>query len=155
MEKLNKNFIDFLRLLNSNRVKYLVIGGYAVSFHGSVRTTGDLDVFIEISEENAEALLVAFRTFGFNVPQLRKDIFLEPEKIVRVGQPPLRIEVLNSISGVAFTDCYAKRVVELIDDVPVSFIDIQSLLKNKAASGRAKDLADVEALTKKAKKPSK
>lgn len=149
MEKLNKNFIDFLRLLNSNHVKYLVIGGYAVGFHGSVRATGDLDVFVEISEENAAALLVAFRMFGFDVPQLRKEIFLEAEKIVRVGQPPLRIEVLNAISGVAFADCYSKRIIEQIDDVPVSFIDIQSLLKNKTASGRAKDLADVEALTKK------
>ncbi|HTB63843.1 MAG TPA: nucleotidyltransferase [Opitutales bacterium] len=149
MEKLNKNFIDFLRLLNSNGVKYLVIGGYAVGYHGAVRATGDLDVFVETSPENAAALMAVFAAFGFAGPELRQEIFLEPGKIVRIGRPPLRIEVMNRISGIAFAECFDQRIEELIEGVSIPFIDLQSLLKNKAASGRLKDLSDVEALTKK------
>jgi hypothetical protein len=149
MEKLNRNFADFLRLLNANHVKYLVIGGYAVGYHGAVRATGDMDVFVEISPANAAALVAAFQSFGFNVPGLRVEIFLEEGKIVRIGHPPTRIEVLNSISGVSFAECFAQRVVEVIDGVEMSIIDRQNLVKNKLASGRLKDLADAEALSPK------
>jgi len=154
MEKLNKNFTDFLRLLNSNGVKYLIIGAYAVGYHGVVRATGDLDVFVDVSEKNADALLQVFRAFGFDVPGLRKEIFLEPGKIVRVGYPPLRVEVLNQITGVAFAECYEKRIEEVLDGVKVCFIDVQSLIKNKRAAGRLKDQADVEALEKRKDLPS-
>ncbi|HXA13866.1 MAG TPA: nucleotidyltransferase [Opitutaceae bacterium] len=149
MEKLDRNFADFLKLLNSHGVEYLVIGGYAVGYHGFVRATGDLDIFVGISDQNAEGLLAVFREFGFDAPRLKKELFLEKDKIVRIGQPPLRIEVLNAISGVSFAEAYGKRIEEPIDGVRVPFIDLASLLKNKAASGRLKDLADIEALTKK------
>jgi hypothetical protein len=149
MEKLDSNFADFLKLLNSHAVEYLVIGGYAVGYHGFVRATGDLDVFVGISDRNAEGLVAVFREFGFAAPELKKELFLEKGKIVRVGLPPLRIEVLTGISGVSFAEAYEKRIAEHIDGVRVAFIDLANLLKNKAASGRMKDLADIEALTKK------
>ena len=154
MEKLDRNFADFLRLLNAHGVEYLVIGGYAVGYHGFVRATGDLDVFVGISEKNAEGLVAVYREFGFGAQGLTKRLFLEQGKIVRIGLPPLRIEVINRISGVTFADVYSKRIEASIDGVRISFIDLESLLRNKTASGRLKDLADVEALTKKGRSES-
>ena len=151
MEKLDRNFADFLKSLNARRVEYLVIGGYAVGYHGFVRATGDLDVFVGLSALNAENLIAAFRDFGFDVPELTPAVFMEPGKIVRIGVPPLRLEVMNEISGVTFAECFAKRLEETIDGVRVWFIDRESLLRNKRAAGRPKDLADVEALTRTAK----
>ena len=147
MEKLDPNFAEFLRLLNSHGVEYLVIGGYAVGYHGFVRATGDLDVWVGRTEQNAGALVAAFRDFGLGLPQLTKELFMEEGKIVRVGVPPLRLEVFNRISGVGFAECHAARAEATIDGLRVPFIDLASLLKNKAASGRPKDLADIDALT--------
>jgi predicted nucleotidyltransferase len=148
MEKLDSNFADFLRSLNAHGVEYLVVGGYAVGYHGFVRATGDLDVFVGFSQENAGKLIAAFKDFGFDVPELIPAVFMEPGKIVRIGVPPLRLEVMTAISGVSFEQCYGKRVEETIDGLRICFIDRESLLVNKRAAGRAKDLADVEALTK-------
>lgn len=146
MEKFDPNFAEFLRLLNAHGVEYLVIGGYAVGFHGFVRATGDMDVFVGRSAKNAAALVAAFRDFGLDLPELRPELFLEPGKILRVGVPPLRLEVMNEISGVGFAECYASRVESEIGGLRVPFIDLGHLLRNKAASGRPKDLADLHAL---------
>jgi predicted nucleotidyltransferase len=148
MERLDKNFADFLRLLNSHGVEYLVIGGYAVGYHGYVRATGDLDIFVRMSPANASSLVKVFGDFGFTTPELRESLFLQEGKIVRIGLPPVRIEVLNCISGIRFEDAYPNRIEELIDGIRMPFIDLESLLKNKAASGRLKDLADIEGLRK-------
>ena len=147
MENLDGNFADFLRSLNHHGVEYLVVGGYAVGYHGFVRATGDLDVFVGISPVNAEKLMAAFKDFGFTTPELNEAIFLEPGRIVRIGVPPLRLEVMNEISGVTFADCYARRIEETIDGVRICFIDREKLLANKRAAGRPKDMADVAALT--------
>jgi hypothetical protein len=148
METLDRNFIDFLKLLNSHAVEYLVIGGYAVGYHGCVRATGDLDIFVGGSRKNAKKLVGVFREFGFATPELTEELFMAPGKIVRIGVPPLRVEVLNRISGVFFAKCYKKRLEETIGGVRICFIDRASLLANKRAAGRLKDLADIEALTK-------
>lgn len=148
MEKLDANFADFLKSLHRHRVEYLVVGGYAVGYHGFVRATGDLDVFVGISGTNARNLISAFRDFGFAVPELSEAIFMEKGRIVRVGVPPLRLEVMNEISGVAFAECYARRIEETIDGVRINFMDREKLLANKRSAGRPKDLADVDALTK-------
>lgn len=150
MERLDRDFADFLRLLNSHGVEYLVIGGYAVGYHGFVRATGDLDLFVRMSPSNAASLVKVFGDFGFTTPELNEGLFLEEGKIVRIGLPPVRIEVLNSISGIRFEDAYPKRIEAMIDGVRMPFIDLEDLLKNKAASGRLKDLADIEGLKKKA-----
>ena len=153
MEKLDPNFADFLKSLNARCVEYLVVGGYAVGYHGFVRATGDLDVFFRPSPANVEKLLAAFKDFGLDVPELTTAVFTEPGRIVRIGVPPVRLEVMNSISGVSFDDCFGKRIEETIAGIRVCFIDRESLLKNKRAAGRPKDLADVDALTRTPKKP--
>jgi len=148
MEKLDPNFADFLKSLNARGVEYLVVGGYAVGYHGFVRATGDLDVFVRLAAQNAENLIAAFKDFGFDVPELTPSVFMEPGRIVRIGVPPLRLEVMNEISGVSFDDCFAKRAEETIDGLRVCFIDRENLLRNKRAAGRPKDLADIAALTR-------
>lgn len=155
MEKLDRNFADFLKSLNAHGVEYLVVAGYAVGYHGFVRATGDLDVFVRLSQRNAEKLIAAFKDFGFDVPELTVAVLMEPGKIVRIGVPPLRLEVMNGISGVSFDRCYGQRAEETIDGVRICFIDRENLLLNKQAAGRPKDLADIEALTRPAKKPRK
>ena len=146
MAILDPNFEDFLKLLNENSVRYLIVGGYAVGFHGFVRATGDLDIFVERSEENASNLHQSYLQFGFKEKDVPPKLFLTEGNIVRIGFPPVRIEVMNSISGVNFSDCFAKAVFVEMGGIEVPFIDLDSLLKNKRASGRPKDLIDIEGL---------
>jgi hypothetical protein len=147
MIPLPRDFQDFLRLLNANAAKYVVVGGYAVAYHGYVRYTGDLDVFVELSADNAVKLVRALRDFGFNLPQLEPALFLRKGRIVRMGYEPMRLEVLNEIDGVSFQECYRHRRRAKLGNLTVHFIALPQLIQNKRASGRQKDLADVEALT--------
>jgi hypothetical protein len=135
-----------LSLLNSNKVQYLVLGGYAVGYHGYPRPTGDIDIWIATSEENAKKVKAAVAAFGFDVPNLTEILFLQEGNIVRFGLPPLRIEILTSVSGITFQECYSRRVIDIIDGVEVSFISLEDLKTNKLASGRHKDLNDYENL---------
>lgn len=152
MIPLPRDFQDFLRLLNANRIKYLVIGGYAVAYHGYVRYTGDLDIFVELSVSNATKLVSTLRDFGFDLPELKPALFLKRGRIVRLGYEPMRLEILNEIDGVSFEECYRHRRRSRIGGLSINFIDLPHLLKNKRASARLKDLADIEALAaKKAK----
>ncbi|HEX6159279.1 MAG TPA: hypothetical protein VF111_03875 [Thermoanaerobaculia bacterium] len=144
--ELPKDFKEFLKLLRAHGVRYLLIGGYAVGYHGYPRATGDLDVWIALEPENADRVVDALREFGFDTPQLNRDLFLQDRSIVRMGNIPFRIEITTSISGVTFDECYAHRVVDLLDGIEVSLIDLQHLKENKRSSGRAKDLADLEKL---------
>jgi len=152
MTPLPRDFQDFLRLLNANAIRYLVIGGYAVAYHGYVRYTGDLDLFVELSVDNATRLVSALREFGFDLPQLKPALFLKKGRIIRLGREPMRLEILNEIDGVGFEECYCHRRRSRVGGLSVSFIDLPQLLKNKRASGRQKDLADVEALNAKSAK---
>ena len=140
------DFKEFLRLLDSNRVKYLLIGGYAVNVYGYVRTTNDLDIWVDVNPENAARIDQALREFGFSVPGLTSDLFLAPNNVVRMGLPPVRVEILTTISGVEFEPCYAERQMVQIEELVVPVISLSRLRENKAASGRAKDLADLENL---------
>ncbi|MEF8795446.1 MAG: hypothetical protein V5A22_12540 [Salinivenus sp.] len=144
--RLPTDFKEFLRLLTEHDVRYLIVGGYAVGYHGYPRATGDMDVWVDATPENAERLVMALREFGFDVPELEPDLFLQPDRVVRMGHPPLRIELLTSVSGVAFSDCYTSREQDEIDEVPVYFIGMEKLKENKRASGRHKDLDDLENL---------
>jgi hypothetical protein len=123
MERFDANFAGFLRSLNRHEVEYLVVGGYAVGYHGFVRATGDLDVFVGSSAANAHKLVAAFHDFGFSMPELTPAVFMEPRRIVRIGVPPLRLEVMNEISGVTFAECYIRRIEETIAGVRINFID--------------------------------
>jgi hypothetical protein len=140
------DFKEFLRLLNDSRVEYLMIGGYAVGYYGYVRATADMDIWIASNRENAEKVVIALKKFGFDVPSLTADLFLKPDNIVRMGVPPFRIEIIVSVSGVEFGQCYANRVLETIDGVETCFISLADLKANKQASGRLKDLNDLEHL---------
>ena len=137
---------EFLKLLNSARVEYLLVGGYAVGYYGYPRATGDMDIWVAISDKNAHKLVGVLRDFGFNLPNVQPKVFLEKDRIVRFGEPPLRIEILTTISGVSFEDCFARRARVKFDGLRVNLIGLEDLKKNKAASGRPKDLDDLQAL---------
>ena len=141
-----KDFREFLQLLNSKKIKYLIVGGYAVGFHGYPRATGDLDVWIAIDERNALKMVDVLKAFGFNLPELRKELFLEKEKVIRMGFPPMRLEILTSIDGVLFNPCYKNRVIADLGEIKINFISKNDLLINKRASGRPQDLVDFDKL---------
>lgn len=140
------DFKEFLKLLNSHQVEYLLVGGYAVGYHGYPRATGDMDLWVAVHQHNAEQLVAVLRKFGFNTPQLSADLFLTEHQIVRIGVPPIRIEMLTTISGVSFDHCYSERIIDVIDDVEVHIISREHLKQNKQASGRHKDLDDLQHL---------
>ena len=144
--ELPNDFKEFLRLLRARGVEYLVVGGWAVIYHGYPRATDDLDIWIAVSPTNAERIVNVFREFGFDVPQLSADLFLKDDSLVRIGVEPVRIEVMTSISGVNFEDCYSRRLETELNEEPVSLINLRHLRQNKAASGRLKDLSDLENL---------
>lgn len=143
---LNQDFKEFVQSLNNNRVHYLIIGGYAVAFHGHPRYTKDLDIWIENNQNNAQRLLDALAEFGFGALDLDIADFLEPGQIIQLGYPPNRIDLLTSLKGVDFAACYPARVTLALDDVELNFIDLENLKRNKRAAGRLQDLADIENL---------
>ena len=142
----NPDFKEFVQSLNDNGVRYLVVGGYAVAFHGHPRYTKDLDIWLWLDRKNAAQTIAALDQFGFGSLGLKPEDFLTADQIVQLGYPPNRIDLLTTLPGVEFDECYANRVVVEIDNVAVSFIDLESLKKNKQASGRFQDLADLENL---------
>ncbi len=146
-QELPKDFKEFLSLLRVHGVEYLLIGGHAVGYHGYPRATKDLDIWIAATPENAARVVTTLKEFGFDTPELTTELLLKPKNMVRMGNEPTRIEILNAISGVTFEDCYAERIIDLLDGVQVSLISLKHLKINKKASGRLKDLTDVEYLS--------
>jgi hypothetical protein len=144
--KLDKNLREFIELLNSRGVEYLVVGGHAVAFHGHPRFTADIDFFVAISPTNAEKLLDVLDAFGFGSLELKKGDFLEPGSIVQLGYPPNRIDIVTGIEAVTFTEAWNHRIAGTMDGIPVHFIGKDQLIKNKRAARRSKDLADADAL---------
>ena len=144
--KLSPDFKEFIQSLNANSVRYLIVGGYAVAFHGHPRYTKDLDVWIRLEPGNAAGIVAALRQFGFGSLELQPADFLAVDQIIQLGYPPNRIALLPTLPGVQFDACYESRVVVEIDGGAVNFIDLENLKKNKAASGRFQDLADLENL---------
>ena len=144
--ELPKDFKEFLRLLRAHGVEYLVIGGWAVGYHGYPRATDDLDIWIAIAPANAARVVDVLKEFGFDVPGLSVDLFLQEDQIIRLGVEPVRIEISTSISGVGFDECYRERLETTLDGEPVSLIALRDLKINKSASGRAKDQADLDNL---------
>jgi hypothetical protein len=142
------DFKEFVELLNQHEVKYLVTGGYAVGVYGHPRYTGDLDFWVESSEENGKRLVQVFEDFGLKSFGLTVDNFVKPEQIIQIGYPPFRIDVLTSIDGVKFEEAYPNRKVIEVDNMPVTFIGLEDLKKNKKATGRGKDLDDLQNLEK-------
>jgi hypothetical protein len=144
--ELQPDFKDFLKLLNLHDVRYLLVGGYAVGYHGYPRATGDMDLWIAVDKENAARAAVVLREFGMSGGGVSDSLFLEKDKIVRMGFPPVRIEVITGASGVDFDDCYRRRLTVDMDGIAVKVISLDDLKRNKKASGRHKDLEDLEHL---------
>ena len=143
---LSQDFKEFIKSLNDNQVRYLVVGGYAVAIHGHPRYTKDLDVWLELSPANAAQIIKALTQFGFGSLSLRDEDFLDATQVVQLGYAPNRIDLILSLRGVDFESCYQTRLQLPIDDVTVNFIDLENLKKNKRAVGRLQDLADLENL---------
>ena len=146
MIHLPQDFKELLQLLNSKKIEYLVIGGYAVALYGYPRATADMHIWIAISRDNARKTVEALKEFGFNTPELKEELFLKKGKNIRMGNPPLRVKFLTSIDGVEFAECYKSKEIVKIDDIEINFISLQDLKRNKKASGKHQDLADIENL---------
>ena len=141
-----RDFSEFLKLLNANEVEYLLVGGFAVALHGYPRATADMDVWVARRKKNAQRIVRALQEFGFGSVELTPELFVEEERIVRMGIPPMRIELLTSIDGVEFDECARRAVVQIVDGEAIKVIGLDDLKVNKRASGRSKDLADLENL---------
>ena len=144
--EVQKDFKEFLELLNDHKVKYLIVGGYALAFHGAPRLTGDIDILIKPDDENAIGILNALNEFGFGSVGLKKEDFLFPDKVTQLGNPPVRIDIITSISGVSWDEAYKGRIEGMYGNVTVNYIGLNHLIQNKRATGRKKDMADLEAL---------
>jgi predicted nucleotidyltransferase len=143
----HSDFEEFLRLLNKAKARFVVVGGYAVAFHGHVRATGDLDIFFEMTEGNRNAIREALIAFGFEESCVPSEVLAKPGNVVRIGNPPVRIELINRISGLSFEEVWQRRERGRYGQVEVGFISLDDLIRNKKAAGRPKDLLDVEELT--------
>ena len=143
---LQKDLKEFIESLNSHHVEYLIVSAFALAFHGVPRSTGDIDILVRRSQENAarvEAVLIAF---SFASLGLTADDFVNEDQVIQLGHPPNRVDLLTSTTGVEFDEAWAERVAANLHGVPVHFISRQCLIRNKKATGRTQDLADLEAL---------
>lgn len=152
---LNKNFVDFINLLNGHKVKYVLVGGWAVIFEGYSRNTGDMDILVERDERNADKILVVIKEFLGSTIGFEKEDFLKEENVIMMGRPPFRIDILTDISGVSFNEVYESSKVYEDEGLKIRCIHINELIRNKKATGRLKDLGDVEMLEKILKKRNK
>jgi hypothetical protein len=141
-----KDFADLCSLLNAKAVEFLVVGGYAVAFHGAPRFTGDLDLLVRPTPDHVQRMLDALQEFGFPSSGITPDYLVQYQKILQMGLVPVQIHVMTNISGVTWDEAWASRERGDYGQVPVFFIGRESLLTNKRAAARSKDLADVEAL---------
>lgn len=141
---LSKDFREFVALLKRHEAEYMIVGGYAVGVHGYPRYTGDLDIWLNPTVSNAERVLLAITDFGFGSFKLTVADLTKEGNVIQFGQPPLRIDLLTSIDGVSFNSCYANRKKVTFDGLAMNFIGYHDLVKNKKATGRHRDLDDVE-----------
>lgn len=143
---LNDDFKEFAALLHSNRVEYLIVGGYALAAYGHPRYTGDLDFWVGTDASNARRVLAVLDAFGFGALGVTLDDLTSPERVIQLGYPPRRIDLLTSIDGVGFSECFVRRLEVPVDGLVLNFIALDDFRTNKRATGRHKDLADLEAL---------
>jgi len=145
---ISKDFKEFIKLLNVHKVSYLVVGGYAVNFHGYPRFTKDIDIWIWMKQKNIQKLIKVIKEFGFESLNLNEEDFMNPENIIQLGVAPNRIDLLVDLEGVDFQNCFKKRKEIEIDDLSVNFISLHDLIRVKKTTGRLQDLADAEQLEK-------
>lgn len=140
----SQDFIDFLKLLNEKEVQYLIIGGWAVIFHGHSRFTGDIDIWINNDADTAQRILKAVNSFGFTSLKLKEEDFTRDRQVIRFGNPPYRIDII--IASTDFENAWKKRIRKKIDGIFAYFVNLDYLLKLKRAAGRPKDLDDIRRL---------
>ncbi len=148
MLEVKKDYKELLELLNEKRVEYLIVGAYALAFHGHPRFTGDIDILVNSTDENAEKIIETLNEFGFESLGLKPCDFTEPDNIIQLGFSPIRIDFLTSIDGVTWDEAQKGAAVGTYGDIPVKYLGKNEYIKNKKASGRLKDLADIEEITK-------
>jgi hypothetical protein len=152
MDRLNQDFLEFIGLLEGERVEYLIVGGYAVGVHGFPRYTGDIDFFVAVHPSNAARLVQVFKRFGFGELGLKDTDFLEEDFVIEIGREPRKIQVLTGIDGVSFDECHRNRLIVNHQGLLLPFIGKEELIRNKTASGRPKDRIDLEELQRKPEK---
>jgi predicted nucleotidyltransferase len=145
---LDKDFKEFIELLNVHKVDYLVIGGYAVNYHGYPRYTKDIDFWIWLTKENIDRLLRVIDAFGFGSLGLQADDLLNPNNIIQLGYEPYRIDLLTDVTGVDFKECYQRKSTVIVDEIQVDFLGLEDLIEAKRKAGRLQDLADAQQLEK-------
>jgi len=144
--EVQKDFREFLALLNEHEVAFMIVGGYALAFYGAPRFTGDIDVFVKRDRENAVRIMKVLERFGFGTLKLTEEDFLAANNVIQLGLPPVRIDLITSISGVSWQEAEASKEPGSYGDVPVYYIGKTQYIANKRATGRAQDIADIEAL---------
>jgi len=144
--EIQKDFKELLELFNAHKVEYLIVGGYALAFHGAPRFTGDIDLFVKPEPENAKHILAALEEFGFGSMNLSEADFISQGNVVQLGVPPVRVDIMTSLTGVSWQEAQAGKVVGNYGDILVCFIGKEGFIANKRALGRKRDLADLEAL---------
>jgi predicted nucleotidyltransferase len=148
MRELSSDLREFIHLLNTRHVKYMIVGAWALAFHARPRYTGDLDVFVECGSDNAISLMEVIQDFGFGGTGIERADFQQPDYVIQLGRAPNRIDLLTGISGVSFEEAWANRVTASISGLDVAIISRKHLIQNKRAANRAKDRADIELLEK-------
>jgi hypothetical protein len=144
--EVQKDFKELLELFNRHNVEYVIVGAYALAHHGVPRFTGDIDIYVHPTPENAQKILAALDDFGFGSLDLTAEDFQKPGSVVQLGVPPVRIDIITSIPGVVWQEADKGKNEGLYGDVPVYFLGREQLVANKRATGRKKDLADLESL---------
>jgi len=144
--EIQQDFKDLLELFNAHKVEYIIVGGYALAFHGAPRYTGDIDIFVKPDDENAARIMSALEVFGFGSVGLAAQDFERPGQVVQLGVPPVRVDIITSISGVSWNEAFSQRAAGKYGDIQVHYIGHKQFIMNKKAMGRKKDLADLEAL---------
>ena len=143
---MNQDFVDLLRAFIAADVRFLVVGAYALAMHGRPRATGDLDVWVDTSRENASRIMSALAAFGAPLQEVHEADFASPGIVYQIGVPPGRIDVLTALTGLRFEDAWPDRVRGSFGDIEVDFIGLAAFVRNKRATGRAKDIGDIEGL---------
>jgi predicted nucleotidyltransferase len=143
---LPRDYREFLQSLASRKVEFLLVGAYAVGHHGHPRATGDIDIWVQRSPDNAQRLLAALRDFGFGSLQLDEADLVAPDRVIQLGMPPLRIDLLTSVTGLDFEECRARAAQAVLDGMPVPVLGLDDLRRNKRATGRPRDLDDLQRL---------
>jgi hypothetical protein len=147
--EVQKDFKELLELLNEHKVEFILVGAYALAFHGAPRYTGDLDIYIKPDIDNSKNVMKALVKFGFGSVGIKDEDLQKPDRVIQLGYPPVRIDLVTSISGVSWEEANSDKVSGTFGDIPVYYIGKESFIANKKATGRKKDLADIEALGEK------